>query len=570
MARRGRGSEKAAEAAPGEAGPSAGGSALAARIGWAALCAGVFCAVALAIAWRALDGAWLSDDFIYIINNGYVHGLSLENVRALLDPWGPPTVYTLNYAPVHLLAHAAEWELWQDSTRGYHVVNALAHGLTAALLVPYFRRSGIQPLAAVLGAAFFLVHPANVETVAWIFQLKTIVALAFGLAAIMLHERHPAWGTLLFTLAILTKITAVFALPVALVEAWGRQLRGQGGAARWGWLAFWAAIMLLVMVPEKAAFDRQADVRIVISPDHLVHARTVVAIAMRYLWMALTARNVATFQEPPPAVSWLDPWWVSGVAVLVILGWRTLATLRRGDPEAAYWTFAAAAFAPVSQIFPFIFPMGDRYLYTILPGLIGGVLLAGRALWNAARLRWIDRLGEPASVTALLQQAAVVAAVVWIGIFAWQSQQRSAVFVDMRAMMIDSALSFPDGMQANLLKGHQAAERNDAVAAARYFQRAVDLGFSDLAALMDHPGLASVRDQPAFRSVLLDLARRDVERLSRHEDPTQGELIMLHVAYMVRGERDEARRVLEQAIAIGGPLTDYARSLLDGMEPKSR
>ncbi len=541
---------------------SKGGSA-SARWGLTAFLGLLFAAIAVALAARCLDGDFLSDDFLYIVNNAYVHGLSIENVLAILDPYGEPTVYTLNYAPVHLLFHATQWELWGDETRGYHVTNAILHGLTAALLVPLFLRSGLPRLAAILGAAFFLVHPANVETVAWIFQLKTIVALALGIGAMMLHERRPGWALTLFTLALLTKITAVFAWPCALVQAWGRQTRGEGGPPRWGWLGAWALVMVAIAFPEMTAFERQADVRIEIHEDGIVHARTVVAIAMRYLVMAATGIGVSTFHETPAAESWLDPWWLGGLVALSLLLWRSLVTLWRGDEEAVYWTFAAAAFAPISQIFPFIFPMGDRYLYTILPGLIGGTLFAARAGVAELARRWPHGFEELGGWAPALGRAATVFGSATILVFAWQSQGRAAVFVDMRSMMVDSSLNYPQGMQAMLLRGHVAADRGDGAAAARAFQRAVELGFSDLAALLEHPSLARVRRHADFQRVLLDLARRDVERLEAHENPTQSELIVLSDAYRVRGQPEKARRALERALELGGPLDATARSLLE-------
>ena len=56
--------------------------------------------------------------------------------------------------------------------------------------------------------------------------------------------------------------------------------------------------------------------------------------------------------------------------------------LVRRREEGAWWLCAAVGFAPVSQFFPFEFPIGDRYLYFILPGLFGGVTLAATMLSN--------------------------------------------------------------------------------------------------------------------------------------------------------------------------------------------
>jgi hypothetical protein len=488
-------------------------------------------------------------------------------VVAIFDPAGEPAIYTINYAPLHLLAHAVEWALWGEQTRGYHVVNAVLHGVTSALLIPLFVSAGVPLIASVLAAALFLVHPANVETVAWIFQLKTIVSLALALGALLLFERRPAWALGLFAAAILTKITAIFALPVVMALSWSRQVRGDGNP-RWGWVAAWAVFLLVVSVPEMIAFQRQSDVRIVIHEDPLVHARTIVAIAMRYLVMAFTGTGVSTFHEPPPAVSWLDPWWLSGLVVLALLGWRMAVTLWRGETEAAYWIFAAGAFAPVSQVFPFIFPMGDRYLYTILPGLYGGVMLAAAPAWRAVSARLEAALPDQASLVSAVPRATAVAAALLAVLFAVRSHDRATVFRDGRTMLIDAALHYPDGMQAAILRGHSAAERGDAVASARAFQVAVELGFSDLAALADHPQLAGVRTHPAFQAVLRGLARRDIERLSQHEWLSQGELLMLHVAYLVDGDRDAARRALEQGLEQGGPLDDQLRRRLQAMGPE--
>ncbi|MBW2315394.1 MAG: hypothetical protein JRH10_14520 [Deltaproteobacteria bacterium] len=507
-------------------------------LGWAALAVG-FVGIALFLAWPAIDGVFLSDDYLYIVNNPYVHGLSWENVKAILDPYGSPTVYSLNYAPVHLLLHAAQWEWVGDQTRLYHVTNAVGHGLTSLLLIPFFMRAGIARQAAALGALLFLVHPANVETVGWIFQLKTIVAVALSIGALLLHERRPGWATLLFTLALLTKVTALGVLPVVAVQAWIRSRNDPPSAPRWGWLAGWVVIAIAISIPEMAAFQRQSDVRIVIDEDPIVHGRTIFAIAARYLWMAATGLGVATFHEPPVAGSWLDPWWLAGLAALVAIGARSVERLLRNSEEACLWVFAAAAFGPVSQIFPFIFPMGDRYLYPILPGLIGALLLAFRPAWD-----WLGaRVGGET-----LRRAGAAAALTLAVFFGATSHARAPVFAGDMAMLLDAAKAYPDGMMAHILRGHQAARTGDANGAARAFGRAVDLGFSDLNALLAHPELRRVAGTPVFREqVLLKLADLDIQRLAGMEAPDQSELLVLARAYEIRGDFDEALEALERA-----------------------
>lgn len=525
-------------------------------LGFAALITLGFVALALWIASPVLRGEWLSDDHLYIVGNVYVHGLSWENAREILHPLGVPTVWTWNYAPVHLFLHAVEWELFgPGDMRGWHAVNAILHGLTSALLIALFLRSQIPRAAAVLGAAFFLVHPANVETVAWIFQLKTIVSLGLSVAALLAHPRRPLLGLALFALAILTKVTAVGVLPMVLVQAWVRSSRGE--RAGWGWLAAWAAVLAVVSIPEWVAFQSVGESSLGTHSEPMLHARTVVAIAMRYLAMAATGWGVSAFHQPPGAESWLDPWWLAGLACLGLLAWRLLVSLRRREEEAAYWVMAAAAFAPVSQIFPFIFSMGDRYLYPILPGLIGGLLLAGMSAAAELRERW----EVPASVRAHAPKIAVWACVLLLLGFAVRSRDRAPVFLTMRSMMVDAALHYPDGMQANLLRGQRYAQDGDAVAAAAAIRRAVDLGFDDLQQLLRSPGLETVRRHPDFAETLRHLATINIARLSRHGRPDQMVLMHLGLAYSVTGEDAEAIRSWERALEMGGPFDVEIRNL---------
>ena len=48
------------------------------------------------------------------------------------------------------------------------------------------------------------------------------------------------------------------------------------------------------------------------------------------VWVPVPAgRDAAQAPELPRVRSWLDPWWLAGLAALALLGWRTVWALRR-------------------------------------------------------------------------------------------------------------------------------------------------------------------------------------------------------------------------------------------------
>ena len=174
----------------------------------------LFALAALAVYSPALRGNFLSDDLVIVATNRYVQEPSAENILAILDPGSPAATAVANWAPLQLLFHAAEWQLFGPATFGYHVINVLLHALASALFAALLVGSGLSRRTACLVAALFLLRPANVEAVAWISQLKTTLSMVLALTALLLWRARPPLATAAFVLALLSKATAAFALPL--------------------------------------------------------------------------------------------------------------------------------------------------------------------------------------------------------------------------------------------------------------------------------------------------------------------------------------------------------------------
>ena len=88
---------------------------------------------------------------------------------------------TQQYYPLIHSVFWIEYHLWGDSTFGYHLVNILLHFLSVLLLVCILRRLAIP--GAWFVAAIFALHPVQVESVAWITELKNTLSGVFFFAA---------------------------------------------------------------------------------------------------------------------------------------------------------------------------------------------------------------------------------------------------------------------------------------------------------------------------------------------------------------------------------------------------
>jgi hypothetical protein len=185
----------------------------------------------------ALSGPFLSDDHHYVMDNAFVHDLSFAaRCASSIRPRTRPSRF--NYAPVQMLLHAAALRVFGEDPTGHHVVNVLLHALASALLAALFVRAGLSRPVSAGAALLFLLHPANVEAVAWISQAKTPLSFVLSMGALLAQRRRPALGTLLFGLALLAKPAAAFALPVAALLDWTRK-----GRVRWRWLALWGVLL---------------------------------------------------------------------------------------------------------------------------------------------------------------------------------------------------------------------------------------------------------------------------------------------------------------------------------------
>ena len=162
----------------------------------------------------------------------------------VVGPLGLKEIWTTNAAdicPLTLTTFWVEHALWGLEPLPYHLVNVLLHGACAILLWRVLRSLRVQ--GAWLGAALWALHPVEVESVAWITEMKNTESGLFFLLSILFFVRWlrakdfdgrtgGGWNyalTLLFAALAMASKSSTVILPVVLcLCAWWME-------GRWHW-----------------------------------------------------------------------------------------------------------------------------------------------------------------------------------------------------------------------------------------------------------------------------------------------------------------------------------------------
>src|SRR5438477_2462519 len=127
----------------------------------------------------AWNGKPLLDDADHLITDP-----ELRSVRGLISLWiAPPPTHQY-----HPLVDTVFWigdKLWGPSMLGYHLVSISLHAVSALLLLRILRR--LEVPGAWLAAAIFALHPVQVESVAWVVELKNTLSGLFFLGCILAY-----------------------------------------------------------------------------------------------------------------------------------------------------------------------------------------------------------------------------------------------------------------------------------------------------------------------------------------------------------------------------------------------
>ncbi len=397
----------------------------------------------------------------------------------IVGPLGLKEIWTTSAGDISPLTRSTFWlehKLWGLPPLPYHLVNVLLHAACAILLWQVLRRLSVP--GAWLGAAIWALHPVQVESVAWIAEMKNTESVLFFLLSILFYLRTPKSGwnyglALLFgALAMASKASTVV-LPASLcLCVWWVE-------GRWRWRNLVRVIPVILMTAASSVdvIWTQAK-REAMSHDHplpvggLAERLIRTADAVWFYLGKLVWPHPLLAMYPDPKID--AGLWLSYLPLLVLIA--ALAVLWPGIPypRPIPWMrpcfFALAWF--ITALFPALGlfdPYTSRYsaayswVYLHFQYLAGMAPLAlagaGIALLTTQRPRWL----QPLAGAALLLILMVVS---WQRVWAYESQE---------TLWTDTVAGYPNSWTGHEILAVTFTQEGRVDEAIPHFQKTLEL-----------------------------------------------------------------------------------------------
>lgn len=395
------------------------------------------------------------DDPDYVTANPDIQSLSLASLLKIFTSF-----YVGNYAPVQMLSYMLDHALWGARPLAFLLVNVALHGLNAYLFYRLLRRLRLAEGWALFAALLFIVHPVQVESVAWISQRKNVLAMSFFLAAFQAYLVYAEaearrWrpyllALLWFTLALLSKSVTVI-LPAVLL-AYDFTLRPERGGLR----ALAAEKLPFVLLAGGgswlAILSQQSQELMGLAVGYhggsgWATFLTMLTVYKDYLFNLCWPLQLSAIYQVD-IKSAVDGEVVYSLALLALSLALPLLVRRDVRRDLVFWLAVFfIGFLPVAQIVPIVTLMNDRYLYFPLLGFAGA-----SALLLKEGLERFPRLLRPAQVAGLVL-------LVGLALAAWQ---RTGVWSSSLTLWQDAVHKQPQTSQAwrNLGNAHDHSGNN--------------------------------------------------------------------------------------------------------------
>lgn len=341
----------------------------------------------------------------------------------VVGPLGLADIWTSAHArnfPLVTTTFWMEYRLWGLNPHPYHLVNVFMHGLAA--LVLWRVLLSLKVRAAWLGTALWMLHPVQVESVAWITELKNTQSGVFYLLSILFfckskwaEQERPETGRirLYYTLAMVSGALAVASKSSTVVLPFALGLCAWWIERQWRWrnLRYLTPFLLMSGLAGLLALWTQKLEGAGDGPERALSALERLCVAGKVLWFYL-----GKLVWPHPLIFIYPRWEIAatsvfaylpftGAAVVSVVVWQNRNGWHgRGRAVFLAWSYFVVALLPVLGLinhyfFRYSF-VGDHFQYL---ASIGPLALLGAGIGSVPLVsRKITPLGQRLLCSLLL------------------------------------------------------------------------------------------------------------------------------------------------------------------------
>jgi tetratricopeptide (TPR) repeat protein len=522
----------------------------------------------------ALHGGFIWDDDYYVTNNPLL--TAPDGLRRIWFSTDSPS----QYFPLTYTVFRCEHSLWGLNPVGYHSVNILLHTINALLVWLLLKRLSVP--GAWLAAAIFGLHPVQVESVAWITELKSVLSLFFILLTLFCwiefigeqSRRFWYWLALaLYALALFSKTTAC-TLPVALLLIpWlkAKPIDRQRLAQVVPFLAMGLGMGLLTMWWERFHQGTQGRLfSIGLLERILIASHAIWFYAGKLFWPV----NL-TFSYPHWTINPANPlaygWLAAGIAFCVVIYLTRRFVGRSVEVATLFYVATLSPLIGFIMLYTFRYTfVADHYQYVASIGLIA---LAATGITVAFKTR------------PFLKLAGCGALLLTLGLLTWQ---QAGIYRNLETLWRDTLVKNPDCPIAHNNLGLLLGNQGHIEEAMEHYHKAIQIDPNNYEALNNLGNALAAKGQfdeaienfrkaiqiyPYFSSGLNDLgaalaskgqfdeAIENYRRAIQINPNFSGALNNLGVAFAAEGQLDEAIENYRKAIQIKPDYCDALENL---------
>lgn len=352
------------------------------------------------------------DDYFQITNNPDIQSLSLPNIIKIFS-----SQCIGMYQPItssfYLLIH----HLFGQNPLAFHLFSLLVHLINITLVwfltQKFFKNN--KKFLAVAVTALFAFHPTNVEAVAWISGLGTILSTSFLLAALLIYyqDKKTTKATIIFyfltAAAYLSKSSTVILPLLLLLIDWlkHKQITLKNIYSKW---PLWIASIGMGLITIWARNQEQ----------HFSNTVEIYSIGEKIiLWFysfgfyfvkALVPYHISPFYPYPAKInSWLpmEVWLIAALSLLIAIGFIICKKTRRFLPLAFWFIINLILIVRIIPIGSMI--TADRYQY-----------LSNLAIFGIVGLG-LSKLNKKISLAIIALTVSMFAVITFFTIPNWQN-----------------------------------------------------------------------------------------------------------------------------------------------------